>query len=177
MRMLIFLGNRKLAKSAFYCMEVLMERLKFMRDYFSRFEIFLWCSSVLLIVISFAVFDRENYMTLIASVIGTTSLIFNAKGNTVGQVLMVIFSIFYGIISYTFSYYGEMITYLGMTAPMAIFALISWLLNPYNGRLLPNTHPHTVSGAAALQTIPFPNAPDRREVRTPSSLCCCLPGC
>ncbi|MDE6579863.1 MAG: nicotinamide riboside transporter PnuC, partial [Ruminiclostridium sp.] len=25
------------------------------------------------------------------------------------------------------------ITYLGMTAPMAVFALISWLKNPYNG--------------------------------------------
>ena len=43
------------------------------------------------------------------------------------------FSLLYGIISYTFSYYGEMITYLGMTMPMAIFALISWLKNPYNG--------------------------------------------
>jgi nicotinamide mononucleotide transporter len=49
------------------------------------------------------------------------------------QLLMVVFSLLYGIISYTFSYYGEMITYLGMTMPMAIFALISWLKNPYNG--------------------------------------------
>ena len=46
---------------------------------------------------------------------------------------MVLFSLLYGIISYTFSYYGEMITYLGMTMPMAVFALISWLRNPYNG--------------------------------------------
>ena len=46
---------------------------------------------------------------------------------------MVIFSLLYGIISYTFAYYGEMITYLGMTMPMAIFALISWLRNPFNG--------------------------------------------
>ena len=29
--------------------------------------------------------------------------------------------------------YGEMVTYLGMTMPMAIFALVSWLRNPYNG--------------------------------------------
>ena len=71
-------------------------------------------------------------MTLIASLIGVTSLIFNAKGNPFGQVLMVIFSIFYGVISYNFSYYGEMITYLGMTLPMSVFALISWLKNPYN---------------------------------------------
>ena len=39
----------------------------------------------------------------------------------------------YGAISYTFAYYGEMITYLGMTMPMAVFALISWMRNPYNG--------------------------------------------
>jgi len=49
------------------------------------------------------------------------------------QLLMVVFSLLYGIISFTFSYYGEMITYLGMTMPMAIFALISWLRNPFNG--------------------------------------------
>lgn len=46
---------------------------------------------------------------------------------------MVIFSLLYGVISYSFSYYGEMITYLGMTMPMAVLALISWLQNPYNG--------------------------------------------
>ena len=40
---------------------------------------------------------------------------------------------FYSYISYTFRYYGEMITYLGMSAPMAVFALISWLRNPYKG--------------------------------------------
>ena len=38
----------------------------------------------------------------------------------------------YGVISYTFAYYGEMITYLGMTLPMSVFALVSWLRNPYN---------------------------------------------
>ncbi len=102
-------------------------------SYFSRFEIALWSASALLIIASFIVFDRENHLTLLASLIGVTSLIFNAKGNPAGQLLMVIFSLLYGIISYTFSYYGEMVTYLGMTMPMAVFALISWLRNPYKG--------------------------------------------
>ena len=102
-------------------------------DYFTKGEISLWCISMTLIVVSFVLFDRENYLTLIASFIGVTSLIFNAKGNPFGQFLMVIFSIFYGVISFAFAYYGEMITYLGMTAPMAVFALVSWLRNPYNG--------------------------------------------
>jgi nicotinamide mononucleotide transporter PnuC len=48
---------------------------------------------------------------------------------------MVIFSLLYGVISYSFNYYGEMITYLGMTMPMSVFALISWLRNPYKGNL------------------------------------------
>ncbi len=104
-----------------------------MKKYFSRSEIVLWFLSVLTIIVSFCAFDRENYLTLSASLVGVTSLIFNAKGNPFGQLLMVIFSLLYGIISYSFSYYGEMITYLGMTMPMAVFALIFWLRNPYKG--------------------------------------------
>ena len=46
---------------------------------------------------------------------------------------MIVFSGVYGIISYGYSYYGEMITYLGMTAPMALISLISWVRNPYKG--------------------------------------------
>lgn len=103
------------------------------KRYFTKQEIALWAASVGLIVLSFCLFDRANYLTLLASLIGVTSLIFNAKGNPFGQLLMVIFSFLYGVISYTFSYYGEMITYLGMTMPMAVFALIAWLRNPYQG--------------------------------------------
>ena len=107
--------------------------MKKLTTYFSKGELILWGSSAGLILISFFLFDRVNFMTLAASLIGTTSLIFNAKGNPIGQALMVVFSLLYGLISYTFSYYGEMITYLGMTGPMALFALISWLRNPYQG--------------------------------------------
>lgn len=105
-----------------------------LKNYFSRTDMTLWFSSSLIIIISFCIFDRESFMTLAASLIGVTSLIFNAKGNPFGQVLMIVFSLLYGIISYSFSYYGEMITYLGMTMPMAAFALVSWLRNPYNGK-------------------------------------------
>lgn len=109
------------------------EKIKSLLNYFTKAEIKLWSISVILIFVSFIIFDRESILTLIASLIGVTSLIFNAKGNPFGQFLMVVFSVLYGIISFTFSYYGEMITYLGMTAPMAVFALISWIKNPYDG--------------------------------------------
>lgn len=102
--------------------------------YFTPGEWLLWLGSLALISLSFALFDRENILTLAASLVGATSLIFCAKGNPLGQVLMLAFSVLYGIISYTFAYYGEMITYLGMTAPMAVFALVAWLRHPYKGQ-------------------------------------------
>ena len=66
-----------------------------MKNYFSKLELGLWLSSVGLILGSFCLFDRENYLTLLASLIGVTSLIFNAKGNPFGQLLMVLFSLLY----------------------------------------------------------------------------------
>ena len=102
--------------------------------YFSLIEKILWLSSVFLITASFLMFDRSNYMTLIASIIGTTALIFGAKGNPAGPFLMIIFSLIYCYISYTFSYYGEMLTYVGMSMPMAIISFIAWLRNPFKGK-------------------------------------------
>lgn len=110
-----------------------MKKTMWLSHYFTKTEKLLWAFSVAGIAAAFLVFDRENVLTLAASLIGVTSLIFNAKGNPTGQVLMIVFSALYGYISYTFSYYGEMATYLGMTAPMACVALVSWLRNPYQG--------------------------------------------
>ncbi|MDE5558336.1 MAG: nicotinamide riboside transporter PnuC [Ruminococcus sp.] len=98
---------------------------------FTKKEVLLWAFSVFMIIISFFAFSRDGIITLVASLIGITAIIINAKGNPTGQALMIIFSILYGIISFNCAYYGEMITYLGMTAPMAVVALISWLRNPY----------------------------------------------
>jgi len=101
--------------------------------YFTKGELALWGGSVLAIVLSFLLLDRGNHLTLLASLVGVTSLIFCAKGNPVGQLLMVLFSLIYGYISLTFSYYGEMLTYLCMTMPMAVVSLVVWLKNPYAG--------------------------------------------
>ena len=101
--------------------------------YFSKFELALWLSSVTLVTGAFLVFDRSNFLSLIASLLGVTALIFCAKGNPAGQVMMIVFSLLYGYISYTFAYYGEMLTYLGMTMPMAAATLISWLRHPFHG--------------------------------------------
>jgi nicotinamide mononucleotide transporter PnuC len=94
----------------------------------------MWLCSVTLITTFFFLFSQSGILSLVASLVGTTALIFCAKGNPIGQGMMIIFSIIYGIISYSFEYYGEMVTYLGMSAPMAVYALVSWLRNPYKGK-------------------------------------------
>lgn len=99
----------------------------------TRFELVLWLVSVCVITISYLLSKGDDVLTIIASLIGVTALIFVAKGYVIGQLLSVVFSVFYGIISFYFRYYGEMITYLCMTTPVAILSAISWLRNPYKG--------------------------------------------
>lgn len=108
-------------------------KIKKLLNYFNLTEKLIWSISVIVIIVSFFLFENDGYLTLVASLIGVTSLIFCAKGNPFGQFLMIIFAIIYSIISFSFQYYGEMLTYLGMSLPMAAFSLISWLKNPFNG--------------------------------------------
>lgn len=101
--------------------------------YFSRGEKLLWSCSVGLIVGSALIFGGSSPLGVAASLVGVTSLIFIAKANPFGQALVILFSLLYGIISYSFAYYGEMLTYLGMTMPMAAISLVTWLRNPFQG--------------------------------------------
>lgn len=99
----------------------------------TKFELGLWVLSVFAVLASSLFSDTVDILTIIVSLIGVTALIFVAKGYVLGQILTIVFAVFYGIISFFFKYYGEMITYLCMTAPIALGATISWLRHPYKG--------------------------------------------
>ncbi len=90
----------------------------------------LWVSSAFVVVLSNIIPGNFDLLTLAATLVGVTSLVFAAKGNVWAQILMVVFSILYGIISFRFRYWGEMITYLGMTLPMAVWSIFTWVKNP-----------------------------------------------
>lgn len=96
-------------------------------------EWLIWGVSIVAVTVSFFVFGNVQYHYLAASLIGVTALMLVSKGNPAGQLLTVVFSVFYGVIAYSFAYYGEIITYIGMSAPMAVWALVVWLKNPYKG--------------------------------------------
>lgn len=107
--------------------------MKKLLNYFTKAEIILWASSTLLILLSFVISQDSGILGLVSSLIGVTALILCAKGNPLGQVFMIVFCCMYTYISYTFSYYGEMITYACMSLPMAVFSLVSWLCHPFKG--------------------------------------------
>ena len=96
----------------------------------SKHDRILWICSLLIVFISNISVPNFDPLTLAAALIGVTSLVFAAKGNVWAQILMIVFSILYGIISFRFRYWGEMITYLAMTMPMAVWSTITWLKNP-----------------------------------------------
>lgn len=93
-------------------------------------EWLLWIGSLATVIISNILSYNVDWLTLVAAMVGVTSLVFAAKGNVWAQILMIVFSILYGIISFRFRYWGEMITYLGMSMPMAIWSAITWMKNP-----------------------------------------------
>ena len=99
--------------------------------FLSRFEWLLWGASMLVVFISFLVGGSSGILSLIASLIGVTALIFVSKGDVTGQILGVLFGLLYAVVSFEQHYYGEMFTYLLMGVPTSLASVISWLKNPY----------------------------------------------
>ena len=92
-------------------------------------EWILWMGSLAIVILSNLLSTDIDVLTLVSACVGITSLIFAAKDNVWAQILMVVFSILYGLISWQFRYWGEMITYIGMTMPMAVWSTITWIKN------------------------------------------------
>ncbi len=113
----------------------------------SKFEMCLWLTSAAVVLLSFVLSGFSGLSNTICSLIGVTALIFVAKGHVLGMILCIIFAAFYGVISLHFKYYGELITYAGMTLPMDVFALVSWIKNPYK-----DTHEVKVARMTRRQT-------------------------
>ncbi len=107
-----------------------------LKSYFNKYDLCLFLISFTILTSVFIIFDRTNYFTLIMSILSVAMLILIAKGNVIGEVFSVFFCTFYSVISYKNRYYGELITYLFMTMPMAILAIFSWLKNPYKNNKL-----------------------------------------
>ena len=108
-----------------------MAKIKKLFASLSIFERVLYIFSVTLVVLSFIISPEKSVLSLIASLVGVTALIFIAKGYVIGQVLIIIFALLYGVVSFMQGYYGEVMTYVCMSAPMAVVSIVSWVKHPY----------------------------------------------
>ena len=97
----------------------------------TRREWCLWGLSCGALVLCNLLSGSIDPLTLLANLVGATFLIFLARGDVWGQLLTIVFSLLYGAISWRSRYWGEMITYLGMTMPMAALSVVSWLRHPF----------------------------------------------
>lgn len=97
----------------------------------NKLEWIIYISSLIVVTISNFISGQVDFINFTGTIIGVTALIFIAKGNVFGQVLSVFFGVLYSIAAIRYRYYSEIITYLGMTAPLAIISIITWLKNPY----------------------------------------------
>lgn len=96
----------------------------------SRKEKILWITSLTVVALANILSGSFNILTFCTALIGVTAVLFQAKGNIWGQIFITIFAVLYGIISWNFRYYGEMMTYLGMALPMALWAIYTWAVHP-----------------------------------------------
>lgn len=97
----------------------------------TKFEKYLWILSCLSILILYLILPDKDYLVIIATLIGATSLIFIAKGNVLGPIISIIFSIIYGYISFKNRYFGELLIYLLLNLPLGIISTISWFKNRF----------------------------------------------
>ncbi len=95
------------------------------------FERLLWLISEITVIAAFALSPAASPLTLIASIVGLTALIFTAKGDVLGQIFIIIFSLLYAAVSFGERYYGEMISYVCMSGGIAVFSTVEWIKHPY----------------------------------------------
>ena len=117
-----------------YTPQCVYKRFLIMRNPFRDLQLKEWIlySISLIVVVGTNFFAAKiDVLNMVATIFGVTALIFIAKGNVFGQVLAVIFGALYAVSALDNRYYSETITYLGMSVPVAIASIVSWVKNPY----------------------------------------------
>lgn len=100
---------------------------KLFKDW-TLFEIILLIISFILIIVS-GVICRSEVLTICASVSGVLCALLQAKGKVISQFVGLIEAVLYSIVSFKNQFYGEVIIYVTIMAPLYIMGIISWIRN------------------------------------------------
>jgi len=99
--------------------------MKLFKDW-TKFEKVLLFTSIILVALVGTIFKAE-ILTTICSIVGIITALLLAKGKNLGQIFGLLIVALYSIVSFKNKYYGEVIIYLGITLPMYIIGIVSWL--------------------------------------------------
>ncbi len=151
----VSLGHRRYVSNVF-CFGGIMSRLfssilSSIKN-LNLFERILWSVSVTVIIISFFATGHPDVLVLCSTLVGVTALVFVAKGDVLGQILCFIFSLLYAAVSFRFAYYGEMISYVGMSGVIALISTVSWIRHPYADKQVKVNRP-SVKALLALAAL------------------------
>ncbi len=96
----------------------------------------LWISSLVAVsasaAVSFSLFPESiDWLTLAASLVGVTSLVFLAKADIWGQILSIAFNVTYALAALNNRFFGETILYFCLHLPTAVCTLIVWIRNRF----------------------------------------------
>ena len=118
------------------------------------FERILWAVSVSVVLASFIAAGNVDLLVLGATLFGVSALIFIARGDVFGHILVIVFSLLYAAVSYRHAYYGEMISYVCMSGVIALISTISWIRHPYSEKQVKVNRPKPIAIIiAALLTV------------------------
>lgn len=96
----------------------------------NKFEWCLWIFSLAAVTAAFFGAGSTDYAAYATSMIGTSALIFTAKGDPFGLFIMLSFCVIYAVVSFFAKFYGEVIIYSCMQIPIVCVSIAGWLKNP-----------------------------------------------
>ena len=73
------------------------------------------------------VISKSDILTTSCSIIDILAMLLIAKGKNIGQLLGILITVLYSIVSFKNGFYGEVIIYIFMMLPMYLIGIVSWI--------------------------------------------------
>ncbi len=80
-----------------------------------------------IIVLIVGIIFKSDILTTLCSIIDIIAMLLIAKGKNIGQLLGVLITVLYSIVSFKNGFYGEVIIYIFMMLPMYLIGIVSWI--------------------------------------------------
>lgn len=80
-------------------------------------------------IITCGVVFKSTALVIVSAIVCCTAIFFIAKGKVLGNILGIFQCILYSIVSYFNHFYGEIILCMGITLPIYIASIVTWIRN------------------------------------------------